>query len=129
MTDEQQTALRTAQALADLGHSIEGILASGLIPHAQLEFVRRELERDANIVLVPARTVVADPNRENWLLSLDRSRWYYWPALRGYLITVKGWQPATIRSLDDSSDRILRQLAPPQTPGFDIRGLVLPKRP
>ncbi|MDH4187673.1 MAG: Z1 domain-containing protein, partial [Nitrospira sp.] len=125
MTVDQQIALRTARSLADLGHSIEAILNTGLIPDAQREFVRRELERDANIDLVPARTVVADPNRENWLLSIDRSNWYYWPTLRNYLIAVKGWQPASIRSLDDASDRILRQLAPPSEPRFDIRGLVL----
>lgn len=125
MTSEQQVALRTARSLADIGHSIESILASGLIPEAQRKFVRDELERDANIVLVPARAVVADPNKSDWLLSLDRSSWYYWPALRSYLITTKGWQPTTIRSLDDSSDRILRQLAPPSTAAFDVRGLVL----
>lgn len=125
MTSEQQTALRTARSLADLGHSVDVILASGLVPESQRDFVRQELERDANIVLVPAKTLVADPNKENWLLHVDRSNWYYWPTLRDYLITVKGWQPATIRSLDDSSDRILRQLAPPDTQSFDIRGLVL----
>src|SRR5574341_245346 len=125
MTGEEQIALRTALSLADLGHPIEAILATGLIPEAQREFVRSELERDANFVMLPARTVVADPNRENWLLSVDRSDWQYWPALRIYLIASKGWQPATIRSLDDSSDRILRQLAQPTTGAFDIRGLVL----
>src|SRR4051812_2654463 len=98
MTAEQQTALRTAQTLSDLGHSIDAILATGLIPESQREFIRRELQRDANIDLVPARTVVADPNREDWLVPLDRSSWYYWPALRNYLIAIKGWQPAVIRS-------------------------------
>src|SRR5574341_1867725 len=115
MTGEEQIALRTALSRADLGHPIEAILATRLIPEAHREFVRRELERDANFVLLPARTVVADPNRENWLLSVDRSDWHYWPALRSYLIASKGWQPATIRSLDDSSDGILRQLAQPTT--------------
>jgi len=125
MDIEQQRALRTAQSLADLGYSIDAIFATGLIPEAHQQFVRDELERDANIELVPARSIIADANREDWLASVDRSNWYYWPTLRNYLITVKGWQSATIRSLDDSSDRILRQLATPVTPTFDIRGLVL----
>src|SRR4029077_6600826 len=54
-----------------------------------------------------------------------RSTWQYWPALRDYLLTTKGWDAATIRSLDDSSDKIVRQLASPQEERFDIRGLVL----
>jgi hypothetical protein len=59
------------------------------------------------------------------LLGLDRSTWYYWPALRQLLLTYKGWESSALRSLDDSSDRILRQLMAPSTERFDIRGLVL----
>lgn len=125
MNIDQQTALRTAFSLRELGHPLEVILNSPFIPPALREFVRVELERDENITLTPARMLVADPNRTDWLSALDRSAWNYWPALRQYLLTTKGWKTSTLRSLDDSSDRILRQLSAPSDDRFDIRGLVL----
>jgi hypothetical protein len=69
-------------------------------------------------------SVTAEPDRADWLASLDRSNWTYWPALREYLIR-KGWDSAQLRTLDDNSDRIVRQLSSPIEPGFDKRGLVL----
>jgi hypothetical protein len=125
MTPEQQQAVRTARAMLDLGHSLEMVMNTGLIPENLRDFVRQELLRDANFALVPAHILIAEPNRPDWLAGLDRSTWYYWPALRQFLVTQKGWDNASLRSLDDSSDRILRQLMPPATERFDIRGLVL----
>ena len=125
MTSDQQQALRTARAMLDLGHPLELIINSDFIPPTLRDFVRHELQRDQNFPLTPARTLVAEPNRPDWLLGLDRSTWYYWPALRQFLLTHKGWESSALRSLDDSSDRILRQLMAPSTERFDIRGLVL----
>ncbi len=117
--------MRTARAMLDLGHPIDLILNSSFIPSELRDFVRSELQRDENFTLIPARTLVANPNRPDWLRDLDRSTWHYWPALRQFLLASKGWESSSLRSLDDSSDRILRQLAPPSTHEFDIRGLVL----
>lgn len=125
MTQAQQQALRTARAMLDLGHPRDLILSSSFIPPELRDFVRTELQRDENFPLIPARMLVANPNRPDWLRDLDRSTWHYWPALRQFLLTSKGWGSSAIRSLDDSSDRILRQLASPSTEQFDIRGLVL----
>lgn len=125
MTPEETTALRTARSLLDLGHTIEVIFAGNLIPAHLHEFVRNELQRDENFPLTPARMIVADRERADWMLGLDRSTWHYWPALRQYLLSTKGWPAAAVRSLDDSSDRILRQMADPDVHRFDVRGLVL----
>lgn len=125
MTPEQLTALRTARALLDLGHPLDVVLSNPLITPELREFVRTELQREENITLTPARMLVRDSNRADWLGGLDRSTWHYWPMLRQYLLTTKGWDSYVLRSLDDSSDRILRQLEPPSTECFDIRGLVL----
>jgi hypothetical protein len=125
MTPEQQTALRTARSLLDIGHPLDSILASSFIPAELRDFVRAELQKDENFTLTPAKTLVADPNKADWLRDVDRSTWHYWPTLRQYLLTAKGWGAAAMRSLDDSSDRILRQLSEPSQEQFDIRGLVL----
>ena len=125
MTSEQQTALRTARSLVDLGHPLDVILTSPLIPPQHRAFVRTEILREQNFTLIPARTIVADRQRTDWLGELDRSNWLYWPTLRQFLLSTKGWDATVVRSLDDSSDRILRQLAAPTEERFDIRGLVL----
>jgi hypothetical protein len=125
MTAAQQQAVRTARSMLILGHPLDLILGTGLIPRDLHQFVRDELRRDETFLLTPARTVVADANRPDWLRDVDRSTWNYWPALRQFLITTRGWDTTALRSLDDSSDRILRQLAAPSTDRFDIRGLVL----
>jgi len=109
----------------DLGHSLDRVLGTGLIPPHLEGFVRAEVERDRNFTLIPARMLVADPRRGDWLHELDRSVWQYWPNLRQFLLTGKGWEQSALRSLDDSSDKILRQLDPPSKDQFDIRGLVL----
>lgn len=124
-TAAQERALRTARAMLDLGHPLELILENPLIPSEMRGFLRSELEREQTFVLVPARTLVADAARPDWVSGLDRSTWYYWPAYRQFLLTSKGWTAPALRSLDDTSDRILRQLDPPTKEHFDIRGLVL----
>ena len=113
VTAAQERALRTARAMLDLGHPLELILENPLIPSEMRGFLRSELEREQTFVLVPARTLVADAARSDWVSSLDRSAWYYWPAYRQFLLTIKGWTAPALRSLDDTSDRILRQLDPP----------------
>lgn len=128
MTDfspSQQTALKTVRALLDLGHPLEEVLATPLVPVEMRDFVRTELERDRNFQLTPARTISANRSKGDWTRSLDRSAWHYWPELRQFLLSKKGFTNTALRSLEDSSDRILAQLAPPTLPHFDIRGLVL----
>jgi hypothetical protein len=125
MTPSQQQALRTARAMLDLGHSLPLIMESALIPPEHREFVRAELARDESFPLSPARTLVGDPLRTDWTQGCDRSAWHYWPALRQFLLNVRGWGLPALRSLDDASDKILRQLVAPTEERFDVRGLVL----
>ena len=121
LTDE----LATARVLVDLGHPLQDVLMNPLISPANREAVRAQLERERTITLVPATTVVADKNRGEWYTTADRSDWYYWPSLRRYLLGVKGWGIDAVRSVDDSSDRVLRQLEEPAAVSFEVRGLVL----
>ena len=85
-TPAQASALRTARVLIGLGHPVEVVLVNPLIEPNQREFVREQLMREQNITLTPARTLVADPSRVDWLAGLDRTGWQYWPALRDYLL-------------------------------------------
>ena len=125
MTPDQLLALKTVRSMLDLKYTLDQALSSGLIPADLRDFVRAEIEREENIILKPAGVITVDPDRPDWLKGLDRSVWHYWPSLRQFLLTNKGWDSSVVRSLDDSSDTILRQLAQPSDATFDIRGLVL----
>lgn len=125
MKPEQQKAIRTARSMIDLGYSLEAVFGANLIPKELHGIVREELQQEENFPLTPARVIISDQKRSTWLQELDRSSWYYWPQLRQFLLSVKGLDLAALRSLDDSSDKILGQLENPEKTKFDIRGLVL----
>ncbi|MCF6153749.1 MAG: endonuclease [Candidatus Brocadia sp.] len=120
-----EEALGIVRLMIDRGVSCEVAIENPAIPEEFRQQIRETLAQEENITLEPARMLVAAPRRDEWLRYIDRSDWYYWPALREYLLGVKGWSIADVRSLDEVTDRTLGQLAPPSTEQFDIRGLVL----
>lgn len=122
---QHEQALRTARLLLDLGHAKEEVLTNPVIPAELREWVAERLEEESNKTFERAKVISSTEELDDWLMSVDRSEWYYWPTLRSYLLGIKGWTKDTVLSLDDASDRILRELKLPSTPEFDIRGLVL----
>lgn len=124
-TSEHEKALRTARFLAAEGHSVDEVLSTPLIPVELRTWVREELEKESNRTFERARVISATAQPDDWLADVDRADWYYWPTLRRYLLGVKNRTKDAVASLDDASDCVLRQLRPPSTPEFDIRGLVL----
>jgi len=118
-------ALNLVRLLIGQGISRQQAISNPAIPEEYRGRIQEALERDENIILEPARMLVAAARRDEWLRQLDRSEWYYWPRLREYLLGVKGWHAPAVRSLDEITDRILGQLSPPETEQFDVRGLVL----
>jgi len=124
MTPEQLASLRIARVLVANGLSINDTVSNPAIPDDLKAFVREALEREQIRTLRPVLTISANRRNSAWLDEMDRQGWYYWPTLRDYLLG-KGWNGDAVGSLDDETDRILRQLADPQSNAFDIRGLVL----
>src|SRR5204863_5898451 len=58
--------------------------------------------------------------------EIDRQTWVYWPRLRDYFIGVRELSDATVRSVDDVTDRVLGATENPSaTETFKTRGLVL----
>src|SRR6266478_3592251 len=118
-------AIGLVRVLVDRGISRDDALNNSAVPENLRDSIREILEREDTILLEPPRVLVAEARRDEWLRRVDRSSWYYWPTLRDYLLSFKSWPLATVRSLDEVTDRILGQLALPSTDQFDIRGLVL----
>ena len=120
-----ESALYMVRLMVEQGIARELAITNPAIPEIHQRKIREALERDANIILEPARMIVATTRRDEWLRLLDRSHWYYWPRLREYLLGAKGWHAPAVRSLDQTTDRILGQLSLPTLDQFDVRGLVL----
>lgn len=125
MSMERDRVIRAARTLLDLGWPLEEVLENPVVPETMRDELRSTLLAEQTRILSPARVVTADASRGDWVSRLDRSTWHYWPTLRQFLLATKGWEGSAVRSLDDSSDRILRQLQPPGAVSFDTRGLVL----
>jgi hypothetical protein len=125
LTDELDRSLRAARALLEVGLSVEEVLGNNAIAPGLADAVRAELERELAIILEPPVVISRNGEPRDWLHKVDRSGWYYWPALRQYLLTKKGWDRFSIGALEDSSDRVLKEIEPPDTKVFDTRGLVL----
>jgi len=122
---EFEQALGIVRLMINGGIAKETAISNPAIPIEHRDRIRETLELEENIILVPARMLVANAQRGEWLNQLDRSSWYYWPKLREYLLGVKNRSEPVVRSLDETTDRILGQLAPPSTGQFDVRGLVV----
>ena len=110
LTPQQDQALRTARVLLDLGHSQDSVLSNPVIPENLREWVANQIGQEANRTFERARVISGGDQLEDWLVGVDRSDWYYWKSLRAHLLGVKNWSKDTVASLDDASDRVLREL-------------------
>lgn len=122
---EFSRALGIVRLLIDSGVEKESAINNAVIPPEFQDQIRDILTREQTIILTPAGILTANPNSGVWLDNLDRQEWYYWPALRDFWLSNKGWSIASVRSVDEATDRILGQIANPNLNNFDIRGLVI----
>src|SRR5205809_140126 len=61
-----------------------------------------------------------------WLPRVDRAIWRHWPRLRDHFIGHRQLPEATVRSVDDVTDRVLAAMEDPRaTDRFKVKGLVL----
>lgn len=121
-------AIRAARALIDaLGLDIEAAASNQAISADLREEVRKAL-LDERVIRLRDPVLLEDKARHHveWLQSIDREAWYYWPRLRSYLIDAKAWPEPTVRSVDDATDRILGAMEnPTEGAEFSTRGLVV----
>lgn len=85
------------------------------------ELVRRETEDDIEVL---HRHSLLRANTPAWYKGA-RSTDVHWPALAEYLKNVKGWDDATINSIDLTSTEIVSLLEDPGLHDFACRGLIV----
>ena len=118
-------AVGIVRLLISAGLKKDEAIANIAIPDEFKQRIKEILGQEENIVLEPASMLVSKELRGEWLKHKERSVWYYWPTLRAYLLGFKNLPSPTVRSLDDTTDRILMQMEDPSIERFDIRGLVV----
>lgn len=121
---EFNQAIGLVRTMIASGVQVDDAIDNPVIPLEYREKIRQNLQQEDNIILEPPRVLVS--RRDNdWLIQFDRSNWYYWLTLRNYLLSYRNWPMASVRSLDDITNRILSQLSNPTSEEFNIRGLVI----
>jgi len=122
---DRDGALGIVRLLVSQGVDREGALNNQFIPIEFREQIRAILESEEIVVFRPPTVLTGRGNNTNWLTNYDRSDWFFWNNLRQYLLGYRNFSEEAVRSLDDSSDRILEQLSDPYNVSFDKKGLVL----
>lgn len=121
-------ALRLARVLIDTtGAAIADVAENPAIPAELRQAVIDRLEAERVIDIRDPR-MVEDPDRghREWLHSVDRAGWYYWPRLREYLIDRVGRPEQVVRAVDRATDRILGAMEEPTGDRpFRTQGLVV----
>jgi hypothetical protein len=126
MTFEQ--ALRIARmAMAALGGDLEMALQVLVVPDELRARVREALEAERLIhISDPYMILNRERQHVDWLPRVDRAGWLYWPRLRDFFIGQRDLSEASVRSVDDVTDRVLSAMEDPRaTETFKVKGLVL----
>lgn len=118
-------ALGLVRRLIDLKIPRDEAINSSYIPPEYRAGILEQLEKENIIILEPTHVIQANEIPDDWLKAADRSGWYYWTSLRQFWLDQKGWSQKVVQSVDDATDKILRQIPHPSTNEFNVRGLVL----
>jgi hypothetical protein len=123
----EQAVRITRMAMAAFEGDLETALAVLIVPDEMRARVRETLEAERLIHIRDPYMILSQERRHiDWLPRVDRADWLYWPRLRDYFIGQRELSEATVRSVDDVTDRVLGAVENPRaTPSFKVKGLVL----
>lgn len=91
------------------------------------ETIINEVLRRISVRVGAATTLDAnDEDHQEWLPTLNKSRWRFWPRFQWHLQNKNHLPPAILQTLDQSTDQVLERLeSPDRTGAWDRRGLVV----
>ncbi|CDR08043.1 Z1 domain-containing protein [Streptomyces iranensis] len=127
MTDEFDNMYETFQALLDAfppSESVKRLEQLGISARVIQRIRERHEQRTVRIKELEEPHAIVLGNRDTWYTG-PQARDKCWPAIVG-LLRKDGWpQEPAIRSLDDSSTRVVSLLNHPKEKAFSTRGLVV----
>ena len=121
--------LRNLRTMMDSGltSSVEEALDLLKVPPESKAKVVKLYEEETQVPIRPVSMLTGRPLQGEWYKTWDPASGYYWKLEREYLID-KQLKSDAVRSIDDSTNRILSRLYDPRPTGppvFDLRGLVM----
>jgi hypothetical protein len=117
----------TSPSMARVSEVVTNVAGHYGIAGADLEELVRKVQ-ELFTVTVDGGGVLSDPTNHIEWLSERKSQieWGLWSRYRRYLLERQTRPPASVESLDDMSEKILRQLENPERSGeWDTRGMVV----
>lgn len=115
---------RTRESLLKVAEEVYGIVRL-VRPGVTADEIARALEERFN-VWAPREVWVLDPDKHNQWLGMRENdiEWRYWDRYKNWLLHRKGWKPATVETLSDSTNTVLSFMEDPERPGSWLtRGL------
>ena len=126
---EIQQYLRIVRTVMDaMGISAEEAMKKFTIPADIRAKVREKLEEEMQVPIRRVNILTDNSPSRSWYSTWSTSNGYYWNREREYLVDRQQLPSDAIRSIDDSTDKILSRLYDPRPSGpasFDLRGLVM----
>lgn len=130
--DNVMKLLTTGKIVPDqLGSEIQKMhnMFQNYYPDEELdeEELLRQIVRDFGIFEGSAKILEDNRDHREWLAE-ERSKiqWIFWGRYKKYLEVSEKMPPAVVKSIDDTTDEILKRLESPKRPGsWDRRGMVV----
>lgn len=126
---EIEKYLRIVRTIMDsMEISVEDAMERFEIPDDMRATLLERLEEEMQVTIRRVNILTDNSPSQPWFASWNTSNGYYWNREREYLVDRQDLPLDAIRSIDDSTDKILSRLYDPRPNGpatFDLRGLVM----
>lgn len=121
--------LRAVRALVEsLNLPLEEAINTVKVPEELIERLKEKYEAETTIPIRRVNMIASSSEPHSWFKNWQTTNGYYWVRQRDYLLDILGLSKDSVRSIDDSTDKILSRFEDPRPGGpseFDTRGLVM----
>ena len=117
----------TMEIRENVGLVLDMLRAKGDNPGVSEDELVRDIEMRCNIWVGRPTTLEELKGHVEWLSGRRAEiEWRFWDRYRRYLEEVEHWAPRPVRTLDEATDLVLRQMEDPMRAGaWDRRGMVV----
>lgn len=120
--------IKTSVKDEDIDNAVKSVVL--MFPNLSKDVLKTKLMSIYSVRVEPMQILEGRERRKPWLMafkSAETSKWSFWNRYKYYLEHQKGFEPATIRGVDDMTDKILDRFFNPQKTDVVIskKGLVV----
>ena len=120
--------IKTSVVDVDIDNAVNSVVL--MFPNLSKDVLKTKLMSIYSVRVDPMQILEGRERRKPWLMafkSAESSKWSFWNRYKYYLEHQKGFEPATIKGVDDMTDKILDRFFNPQKTDVVIskKGLVV----